>query len=60
MIVHTNKEHEVDTWVRGSYYVQKLHPTMRFVMWDYGSLNAEQESHYIEAKMVMVNNEFDM
>ena len=29
-------------------------------MWDYGSLNEEQESHYIEAKMVMINNEFDM
>ena len=28
-------------------------------MWDYGSLNDEQELAYIEAKMVMANKDFD-
>ena len=55
-----NKENISKAWVRGSYYVQKLHPTMRFVMWDYGSLNDEQELAYIEAKMVMANEDFNM
>ena len=60
LAVHANTENKAETWVKGSYYVQKLHPTMRFLMWDYGSLNDEQESHYIKAKMVMVNIDFDM
>jgi len=28
-------------------------------MWNYGSLNDEQEADYIKAKMKMVNNEMD-
>ena len=57
-VFHENKKEE--TWIRGSYYVQKLHPTMRFVMWDYGSLNDEQELAYVRAKMVMANKSFNM
>ena len=61
LAVHEDKkENKLDTWVRGSYYVQKLHPTMRFVMWDYGSLNYEQEIDYIKAKMVMTNKDVYM
>ena len=48
---HSQKE----TWVRGSYYVRKLHPTLRFLMWDYGSLDECQEREYINAKMKMFN-----
>lgn len=57
---HANNEDDIETWVRGTYNVQKLHPTMRFLMWEYGSLNDEQEMHYIKAKMVMVNIGFNM
>ena len=28
-------------------------------MWNYGSLNDEQEADYIKAKMIMVNKDFD-
>jgi len=28
-------------------------------MWNYGSLNDEQESDYVKAKMIMVNKDFD-
>ena len=61
LIVHESKEeYKEETWVRGSYYVQKLHPSLRFLMWDYGSLDKEQELDYVKAKMIMVNMDFDM
>jgi len=60
LAVHESKEeHKAGSWIRGSYYVQKLHPTLRFLMWDYGSLNKEQESAYIQAKMDIVNEDLD-
>ena len=48
---HSQKE----TWVRGTYYVRQLHPTLRFLMWDYGSLDEYQERDYINVKMEMHN-----
>ena len=50
---HIQKE----TWVRGSYYVRQLHPTLHFLMWDYGSLSEDQEREYINAKMRMCNRQ---
>ena len=50
-------DEEKEKWVRGTYYVRKLHPTLRFLMWDYGSLDEHQEREYINAKMKMLNNE---
>ena len=44
-----------ETWVRGSYYVQKLPPTLRFLMWDYVALDGEQEREYIRAKLWQIN-----
>ena len=46
-----------EKWVRGTYYVRKLHPTLRFLMWDYGSLDEHQEKEYINAKMRMLNKD---
>ena len=43
--------HEQDRWLRGSYYVRPLHPTLQLIMWDYGSLDSAQERDYINAKM---------
>jgi len=61
LVIHENKEeYKTEAWVRGSYYVQKLHPTLRFLMWDYGSLDKEQELAYVKEKMIMVNKDFDM
>ena len=42
-------------WVKGTYYVRKLHPTLRFLMWDYGSLDEHQEREYVNAKMKMLD-----
>ena len=44
---------EEEMWVRGTYYVRTLHPTLSFLMWDYGSLDNDQEEEYIQAKMIM-------
>ena len=41
-------------WIRGTYYVRSLHPTLDFLKWDYGSLDEGQERDYIKAKMMMV------
>lgn len=46
-----------ETWVRGSYYVRQLHPTLNFLMWDYGSLDENQERDYINAKMKLLNRQ---
>ena len=41
--------------VGGAYYVRQLHPTLHFLMWDYGSLDKHQEREYINVKMKMHN-----
>ena len=49
-----------EAWLKGSYYVRKMHPTLHFLMWDYGSLNKHEERAYIHAKMAMLNDEMDI
>ena len=49
--------HAEKTWVRGSYFVRPLHPTLDFLIWDYGSLDPHQEQDYIQAKMKMLHQE---
>ena len=44
-----DKDH--DLWLKGTYYVRKLHPTLEYIKWDYGSLNQQQEREYVNAKM---------
>ena len=48
---------EKENWVKGTYYVRKLHPTLRFLMWDYGSLDEHQEREYVIAKMKMLDKD---
>ncbi len=45
----------LDTWVRGTYYVRELHPSLQCIMWDYGALGEIQEQDYIRAKMKVVS-----
>jgi len=52
---HRQKE----TWFRGAYYVRQLHPTLHFLMWDYGSQNEAQEREYVKAKMMMLCRQKD-
>ena len=52
---HRQKE----TWVQGAYYVRQLHPTLHFLMWDYGSLEKDQEREYINAKMKILHRQKD-
>ena len=47
-----DKDHE--SWLKGTYYVRKLHPTLEYLKWDYGSLNQQQEREYVNAKMRML------
>ena len=46
-----------EDWVRGSYYVRRLHSTLRFLMWDYGALDESQERDYINSKIKMLNQQ---
>ena len=52
MATHVKSE---EVWIRGSYYVRNLHPTLKFLMWDYGSLDEAQERDYINAKIKMLH-----
>ena len=42
-----------ETWIMDSYFVQKLHPTLAHLMWDYGSLDESQERQYVLSKVKM-------
>lgn len=46
-----------ELWLRGTYYVRSLHPTLEFLKWDYGSLDEVQEKDYIKAKMEMMRKD---
>ena len=46
-----------ETWIADSYYVHQLHPTLSQILWDYGSLNEDQERQYIQAKIAMLDAE---
>ena len=48
-------EKNPDSWLKGTYYVRKLHPTLEYLKWDYGSLNKQQEEEYVNAKMKMLS-----
>ena len=54
MATHMKSE---ENWIRGSYYVRNLHPTLKFLMWDYGSLDEAQERDYINAKIEMLHGQ---
>ena len=47
------------TWMRVTYNVHLLHPTIKLLIWNYGSLDKCQERDYINAKMRMVNMDMD-
>ena len=47
---------EVTSWVRSSYYVDDIHPTLQFLKWDYGSLSTQQEKEYVTVKLQMIDN----
>ncbi len=46
-----------ESWLKGTYYVRKLHPTLQSLLWDYGSLNEQQEREYVNAKMEMLTQQ---
>ena len=46
-------DYSADTWIMDSYFVQKLHPTLAYLMWDYGSLDEGQEEQYVLSKVDM-------
>ena len=47
--------HKQDKWLRGSYNVRPLHPTLQLIMWDYGALDSVQERDYINAKIKVLH-----
>lgn len=52
-----HKYDDEEKWVKGNYYVRKLHPTLTFLMWNYGALEENQESEYVNAKMRMLTED---
>jgi len=55
LAIHGETSNDNESWLKGTYYVRKLHPTLQFLMWDYGSLNEHQELEYVHAKMAILN-----
>ena len=46
-----------ETWIRSSYFVRELHPTLDFLKWDYGALDEYQERDYIHAKLRLIEQQ---
>ena len=44
-----------ENWLNSSYYVRQLHPSLKFLMWDYGALSECQELEYIRCKMAIID-----
>ena len=49
-----------ETFLKGTYFVQKLHPTLDLVTWNYGALDEFQENAYVRAKLSMLEQEMDI
>ena len=47
----------MDNWIKGTYYVNKLHPSIQCLIWKYGALDERQEYKYIHEKMSRMNRE---
>lgn len=45
------------TLVCDTYYVQKLHPTLSLLKWDYGALTPDEEREYVRAKLKMLQKD---
>lgn len=43
-------------WLKPSYYVRELHPTIDYLKWDYGALNYTQETEYVRAKLNIITS----
>lgn len=43
-----------ELWCRATYHVQQMHPTLSYLVWDYGALGRDQEEEYVRAKLKMV------
>ena len=44
-------------WLKPTYCVHKLHPTLEYLKWDYGALNNYQEQEYVIAKMKTLSDD---
>ena len=44
-------------WLKPTYCVHKLHPTLEYLKWDYGALNDIQELEYVTAKMKTISDD---
>ena len=55
-MIAMEKDKPYESWMRTSYNVHRLHPTIQYLMWNYGALNTEQEEQYIKAKMKMTSH----
>ena len=56
-VILLEKNRPSQLWVRSSYNVHRLHPTIRYLKWDYGALDTQQEEQYIKAKMAMMGHD---
>ena len=45
-------------WLRSTYNVHRLPPTIQTLMWDYGALDHKQEEQYVKVKMRMMSSMF--
>ena len=53
------RDRPYESWMRSTYNVHCLHPTIRYLRWNYGALNSQQEEQYIKAKMKMTSDGID-
>lgn len=53
-LILESDEFSEPAWIRGNYYVKDLHPTLKCLMWDFGSLTETEEKSYVASKIKMI------
>jgi hypothetical protein len=54
LVTHESKN-ATENWIKGTYYVNRLHPSLRCLIWQYGALSERQECKYIDGKMAKIS-----
>ena len=49
-----------ESWFQGAYYVRPLPPTLEIIKWDFDALSEGDESEYIQEKIKLIDEKFDI
>ena len=51
---------ESESWIKETYSVRNLHPTLKCLMWNFGSLTQSEEKDYVKMKIELISKSLEM